>query len=119
MKKRIRALWANPPSDAALTLEYGDGTVRDLGPRGLLDLDEAAAALQRSPAEVQRVIRAGFLRSTRRGLRRPYVTVRACHEFLAEERRDAAAAAAAETRARVRGDKPIPLGRRPPAPASV
>lgn len=104
-RSRIRVWWENPPS-AALTIERelpsGRTTERALGPRGLLDLDEAAAVLGRSREQVVRAIRSGFLRATRRQIsgartsRRLYVTVQACVDFLCEERADVDAARRAE-----------------------
>ncbi len=98
---RIHVYWENPPG-AALTIERvlpsGRTIERALGPRGLLDLNEAAAVLGRSRDEVLRAIRAGFLRATRRQIsgarsgRRLYVTVQACVGFLREERADVEAA---------------------------
>ncbi len=96
-RSRIRVWRQNPPG-SALTIERilpsGRTVERALGPRGLLDLDEAAEALGRSRAEVLRAIRAGFLRATRRqtpgarARRRLFVTVQACVDFLREERAD-------------------------------
>jgi len=103
-RSRIRVWWENPPS-AALTIERelpsGRTTERVLGPRGLLDLDEAAAVLGRSRDQVVRAIRSGFLRTTSRQIsgartRRLYVTVQACVDFLCEERADVEAARRAE-----------------------
>ena len=98
---RIHVYWENPPS-AALTIEHvlpsGRTVERALGPRGLLDLDEAAVVLGRSRDQVIRAIRAGFLRATRRQISRArarrqlYVTVQACVGFLREERADVEAA---------------------------
>lgn len=100
-RSRIRVWWENPPG-VALTIEHvlpsGRTAERTLGPRGLLDLDEAAVVLGRSRDEVLRAIRAGFLRATRREIcgarsgRRLYVTVQACVGFLREERADVEAA---------------------------
>ncbi len=98
---RIYVYWENPPG-AGLTIERvlpsGRTIERALGPRGLLDLDEAATVLGRPRDEVLRAIRAGFLRATQRqisgarGGRRLYVTVQACVGFLREERADVEAA---------------------------
>jgi hypothetical protein len=87
---KIRVYWENPPG-AALTIERllpsGRIIERALGPRGLLDLDEAAEVLDRPRDQVLRAIRAGFLRARRRG-RALYVTVQACTDFLREEQAD-------------------------------
>lgn len=87
---RIHVFWENPPR-GALTVERalpsGRTVERALGPRGLLDLDEAAAVLGRPRDQIIRAIRAGFLRARRRGQQR-YVTVQACMDFLREERAD-------------------------------
>jgi hypothetical protein len=58
-----------------------------------LTLDEAAAGLERSRAEVLRSIRAGFLRPARRGRRR-YVTMKACRDYVRELLADLAVARA-------------------------
>jgi hypothetical protein len=58
--------------------------------RRQLTLEEAAAVLERPVSEVQKDIRARFLRARRvRGVE--IVTVAECHRFLAEERADRAA----------------------------
>lgn len=84
---RIHVFWENPPS-GALTIERelpSRRTVeRVLGPRGLLDLDEAAAVLGRPRDQVIRAIHAGFLRARRRR-QQLYITVQACTDFLREE----------------------------------
>lgn len=104
-RSRIRVWWENPPG-AALTIERelpnGRTIERALGPRGLLDIEEAAVVLGRSREQVVRAIRLGFLRATRRQIsgaragRRLYVTVQACVGFLREERADVEAARRAE-----------------------
>ena len=63
--------------------------------------------LARPREAVQRSIRSGFLRAARRG-RCPLVTLKACIDFLAEERADGKAAQTVLSRARARGEQPIP-----------
>jgi hypothetical protein len=60
---------------------------RELGPRDVLTVAEAAAILKRPVSEVRKDIRARFLRATRRK-GRVVVTVAACREFPDEERED-------------------------------
>ena len=90
IQPRIHVYRENPPG-AALTIEHvlpsGRTIERALGPRGLLDLDEAAAVLGRSRGQVVSAIRARFLRARRRG-RQLYVPVQACTDFLREELAD-------------------------------
>lgn len=62
---------------------------RHVGPRAWLNLEEAAAVLQRPPAVVLQSIRAGFLRARGRG-RRVLVTLAACERFRAAEAQDGA-----------------------------
>ena len=104
-RPRIRVYWENPPS-GALMVERGQ-TFKRLGPRGLLDLDEAAEALNRSRDEVVRAIRAGFLRARPRG-QQLYVTVQACTEFLREEQADMAAQDLTMARIRTGRERVIP-----------
>ena len=80
---------------------------REVGAGGLLDLDEATTVLARPREAVQRPIRSDFLRAARRG-RYPMVTLKACVNFLAEERADGKAAQCALARVRARGEQPIP-----------
>ena len=90
MRATIRVRWENAAT-AALTLERktpsGRMSSRALGPRAILRLEEAAAAVERPRDQVRRAIRAGFLRARRRG-GRTVVTVQACADFLREERAD-------------------------------
>jgi hypothetical protein len=88
---RIRVCWENPFGTPRLILETRRGNQvveRPLGPRGILTLDQAAAVLERPRAAVLCEIRAGLLRPVRRRGRTVGVTVRACAEFLAEQRQD-------------------------------
>ena len=106
----IQFRWHHPRAVLRVTIERQAGNrlvEREVGPRGLLDLDEAATVLARPREVVQRSIRSGFLRAARRG-RYPMVTLKACVDFLAEERADGEAAQRALGRARVRGEQPIP-----------
>jgi hypothetical protein len=64
---------------------------RELGPRDVLTIAEAAAILKRPVSEIRKDIRARFLRATRRK-GRVMVTVAACRRFLDEEREDGKAA---------------------------
>jgi excisionase family DNA binding protein len=96
----------NPPTLTVKRLER-NGTLRVLGSRALLTLDEAAEVLRRPRGHVERAIRAGFLRTQRDSGRR-YVTVQACRAFLKEERQDMDASARARERAAERGERPIP-----------
>ncbi len=103
-RPRIRVYRENPPAaGAGITIERilpsGRTVERELGPRGLLDFDEAVALLDRPRDQVLRAIRAGFLRTTRRRqipgarvTRRRYVTLQACLDFLREEDADSEAA---------------------------
>jgi hypothetical protein len=75
---------------------------RDLGPRDMLTVAEAAAILERPVSEVRKDIRARFLRATRRK-GRVVVKVAACRQFLDEEREDRKAALGVTERIR-RGD---------------
>ena len=106
----IQFRWHQPRAALRVTIERQVGNrllEREVGPRGLLDLDEAATVLARPREAVQRSIHSGFLRVARRG-RYPMVTLKACIDFLAEERADGEAARRALARARVRGEQPIP-----------
>lgn len=107
---RIRVWWENPP-DTGLTIEHilptGRTVERELGPRGLLDLDEAAAVLRRPRDQVLRAIHAGFLRSRRRG-RQLYVTLQACTDFLREEQADITAQERTLARIRAGRERVIP-----------
>lgn len=84
---------SNPPPVPLTVTRITRGRARTLGSRDRLTLDEAAAALKRPRAEVERAIRARFLRVVRRNGRR-YVTVQACEDFLREEHHDLAIARA-------------------------
>jgi hypothetical protein len=106
----IQFRWHQPRAALRVTIERQVGNrllEREVGPRGLLDLDEAATILARPREAVQRSIHSGFLRAARRG-RYPMVTLKSCIDFLAEERADGEAARRALARARVRGEHPIP-----------
>jgi len=106
----IQFRWHHPRMAPRVTIERQVGNrllEREVGPRGLLDLDEAATVLARPREAVQRSIRSGFLRAARRG-RYPMVTLKACVDFLAEERADGEAAQSALARARARGEQSIP-----------
>jgi predicted DNA-binding protein len=72
---------------------------RELGPRDVLTVTEAAAILKRPVNEIRKDIRARFLRTTRRK-GRVMVTVAACRQFLDEEREDGKAALDAAERIR-------------------
>jgi hypothetical protein len=78
-----------PGAGAEVIVErrLSSGRTVALGPRGLLDLDEAAEVLDRPRDQVLRAIRAGFLRARRRG-GRVSVTLGACLDFLREEEED-------------------------------
>lgn len=80
---KIRVIWPNPsePRATLVRVTARGERERTVGPRGLLTLDEAAAVLDRSRADVVRSIRAGFLRATRREGRR-YVTMLACRDYV-------------------------------------
>lgn len=83
----ISVVWATPREARATIVREtpsGQRYERNIGPRALLSLAEAAVVLERPPEEVRRAIRTGFLRACRRG-RRAAVTFRACIEFLREE----------------------------------
>ena len=106
----IQVRWRHPRTALRVTIERRAGSrllEREVGPRGLLDLDEVATLLERPREAVQRSIRSGFLRAARRG-RCPMVTLKACVDFLAEEQADGEAAQSAHARARARGAQPIP-----------
>lgn len=101
----IRVFWDNPPT-GRLTIERGR-MVRELGPRGLLDLEEAAAVLDRPQRDVRRAIGSGFLRARRRG-RQLYVTVQACTEFLEEEAHGAEASGRVLERIKAGRERVVP-----------
>lgn len=106
----IQLRWHHPRTALRVPIERPVGNrllEREVGPRSLLDLDEAATVLARPREAVQRSIRSGFLRTARRG-RYAMVTLKACVAFLAEERADDEAAQSARARARARGEQPIP-----------
>jgi phosphohistidine phosphatase SixA len=103
MARKIRVWWHNPPGVARLTITHGDEE-RELGPRGVLTFQEAAAVLDRPVTEVRRAITAAFLRSTRGG-----VTVQAALDFLREERADARAADRVMRRVRAGKEQMIPI----------
>lgn len=77
----------------------GRKSERNVGPRGWLSLEEAAALLARPPAVVARSIQNGFLRARREG-RNVFVTLAACDQFLREEREDLAHARASQNQRR-------------------
>lgn len=109
-RSRIRVCWENPPGGALIIerdMPSGRTAERALGPRGLLDLDEAAAVLDRSRDEVVRAIRAGFLRARRRR-QQLYVTVQACTDFLREEQADITAQERTLARVRAGRERVIP-----------
>ncbi len=111
-RRRIRVWRENPPAPGAgVTIERilptGRTVERELGPRGLLELDEAAVLLDRPRDQVLRAIRAGFLRVRRRG-RNLYVTVQACTDFLREEQADIKAQDRTLARIRAGGERVIP-----------
>jgi hypothetical protein len=88
MPATIHARLENPPGGApcaVLTREHRNGSVeeRTVGPRGRLDLTEAAAVLGESPDEVRRSIRAGLLDARRHGTRW-VITLQACLQYLRE-----------------------------------
>ena len=90
----LRAAWRTKVREPRVTLRRearGRVEERELGPRDVLTLEEAAAILKRPVSEVQRDVRARFLRATRRK-GRVMVTVAACRQFLDEERGDGEAA---------------------------
>lgn len=89
---KIRAYRENLPGVLRVTLIRelnGQRFERHVGPRGWLNLEEAATVLQRPPAVVLQSIRAGFLRARGRG-RRVLVTLAACERFRSEEAEDGA-----------------------------
>ena len=93
---KTRAIWPDlsvPRATLVQVTSRGEERERPVGPRTLLTLAEAAAVLDRSPAEVLRSIRAGFLRPVRRGSRR-YVTMTACRDYVRELLADLAVARA-------------------------
>jgi hypothetical protein len=81
------------PRGTVTVVRARQGVPRVLGPREWLTLDEAAEVLGRPLEQVERAIRAGFLRVRRKGTR-CHVTLQACRTFLAEERADLRAARA-------------------------
>ena len=106
----LRFSWDNP-AQRGLTLERVIGarvlSSRHVGLRGQLDIEEAAAVLERSAEDVRGEIRAGFLRPVR-GTRPPRLTVHALVTFLAEERADRRAADRAHRRIVSGQDRVIP-----------
>ena len=93
---KIRVSWPDlsvPRATLVQVTTRGEERERTVGPRTLLTVAEAAAVLDRSPAEVLRSIRAGFLRPVRRGSRR-YVTMTACRDYVRELLADLAVARA-------------------------
>jgi hypothetical protein len=83
---KMRVVWPDPSEPRATLIRVtprGEERERTVGPRTLLTLDEAAAVLDRSRADVRRSIRAGFLRPVRRG-GRDYVTMQACRDYRRE-----------------------------------
>jgi hypothetical protein len=93
---KIRAVWPNPAEPSAtLVCETPTGQIRErqVGPRTILTLDEAAAVVKRSPEAVQQAIRAGFLRPVR-GRDRRCVTMKACRDYVRELLADLAVARA-------------------------
>jgi hypothetical protein len=87
MAKKVRVWWHNPPGATARLTVESSGEARDVGPRGLLTLAEAAAVLDRSEADVRAAIRTRFLRAVRRGSSL-YVTLQALISYAREEQRD-------------------------------
>lgn len=87
----IRAVWKNP-AEPRVTIERlvaGRLVSREVGPRGLLDLDEAAALTGEPRSWVERAIRLGDLRVSRAGGRRR-VTLQALARLLREDAADGA-----------------------------
>lgn len=82
---------SRPRGTGTLRIAIARGqTEREVGPRGLLTIEEAAAFMGRSPAAVQRSIASGFLPARRRG-RDLVVTLAACDRYLRQEAEDIAA----------------------------
>lgn len=95
---KVRVYWHAPPGLPRATLvreAKGETVERELGPRSRLTLAEAAAVLDRSPAEVYRAIRTGFLPARRVG-EAVVVTFGACYRYIEEIKRDLAEARATE-----------------------
>jgi hypothetical protein len=86
LPSKTRVIWpdlAVPRATLIRITARGQERQRILGPRALLTLHEAAAALDRSREDVLHSIRAGFLRPVRRGARQ-YVTMAACRDYVRE-----------------------------------
>ena len=86
-KPEIRVWRHNPPSALRITIER-DGEERDVGPRGLLDLDEAAATAQTSVLQLRRAISRGDLKLARPG-RKAVVSLKALADYIRMRRADA------------------------------
>ena len=101
---KIRVIWPNlsePRATLFHKTQRGEERERTVGPRALLTLEEAAAVLDRSRADVIGSIRSGFLRATRRGGRR-YVTMLSCRDYVRELLADFAVARARSRGSRIR-----------------
>ena len=101
---KIRVIWPDlsvPRATLVQVTSRGEERERTVGPRTLLTVAEAAAVLDRSPAEVLRSIRAGFLRPVRRGSRR-YVTMTAGRDYVRELLAGLAVARARSRASRIR-----------------
>ena len=105
--RRPRVCWHTPGGLTLLTVARR-GQEYDLGPRGLLTLEEAADALARPVSEVRRAIVGGFIPARRRG-RTIYVTAGALVRFLDEERHDVEIARQRQSRIDMGRAKLVPL----------
>src|SRR5713226_4272943 len=89
-KIRVYRKTRSAPRVTLVRENRGRSFQREVGPRGLLTIEEAAAVLDRPVAAVRQSIRAGFLRAQRIG-GHLVVTLAACHRYLREEAEDRAA----------------------------
>jgi hypothetical protein len=99
----VRVYRDRQPGTLRITIVRGRSE-RDVGPRGLLTIQETAAFMRRSAAVVRRSIAAGLLPARRRG-REFVLTVAACDRYLREEAEDRAAIRARRWQRRIPGEE--------------
>ena len=111
-RRRIECWWQNPPTELRVFLRiFTDGrrAERKVGPRGLLDLGEAAAVLRVPARAIRQAIERGDLRA-RRAHGQPFVTFQDAVEWRdrEEDRFDQKAADQALRDMKAAGERPIP-----------
>ena len=100
---RLRIYRGRPTGPLRITVVRAGGK-REIGPRGLLTIEEAALFMRRPAAAVRRSIAAGLLQARSRGAQR-LVTLAACDRYVRTEANDSAAIHARRNQRRIPGKK--------------